>query len=470
MLRPCITAVLLLPALAAAQVPEALSIRQQHVQRLMDELEHKFLTLKLRLSQTEPDRAERLQQALNRAKELLLQQRMADVAQQLEKAQLDAADENQKTLLADLHTLLGVLTAERRDPSSMADENQSLQKWQAELQKLATAEQSLLSQTEKLTSQSPSSEYNRLATDQNQLAKQASETLSRRPQAVQQSTDQVAAAHESMQQASQSLSSQNAAAARQQQSSAIQQLLDAIKEVEQRSRELAQQAQSETLARLAAHFRQMLDRQRQLTTRTSEMQTKRSESKSELTRADRLAIRAIGETERHTEPPAGDQQPALAYQAQQALDLLADERSDLLKQLIQQLKSDLILVGGKLAEDLDTGRRTTSLQREIETTLEQLTEAIAQAQKAPPETQPSENADNAAASQRQQALLPTSAELKLLRAGQLQINRRTEAIDEIRQSISSATLQSEIEDLAQRQAALSTVAESIIARQSQSQP
>ena len=59
-------------ATAAAQESPArpggaspLGIRQQRVERMMEDLERKFKTLKLALQQTEPERAERLQQTLN---------------------------------------------------------------------------------------------------------------------------------------------------------------------------------------------------------------------------------------------------------------------------------------------------------------------------------------------------------------------------------------------------------------------
>jgi len=76
---------------AAAQEPQArpggaspLGIRQQRVERMMEDLERKFKTLKLALQQTEPERAERLQQTLNKAKELLIQKRMGDISKLLD--------------------------------------------------------------------------------------------------------------------------------------------------------------------------------------------------------------------------------------------------------------------------------------------------------------------------------------------------------------------------------------------------
>src|SRR5438445_10382049 len=73
-----------------------LGIRQQRVERMMEDLERKFKSLKLALQQNEPERAERLQATLNRAKELLIQKRMGDVTQLLDEARLDIAGDGQR--------------------------------------------------------------------------------------------------------------------------------------------------------------------------------------------------------------------------------------------------------------------------------------------------------------------------------------------------------------------------------------
>src|SRR5213596_2625489 len=104
---------LALVVLAAAQeTPPAtggtspLGIRQQRVERMMEDLERKFKSLKLALQQNEPERAERLQLTLNKAKELLIQKRMTDITKLLDQAQLDTATDGQKALLADIRALL----------------------------------------------------------------------------------------------------------------------------------------------------------------------------------------------------------------------------------------------------------------------------------------------------------------------------------------------------------------------------
>src|SRR5438552_2070710 len=46
-------------------------VRQQRIERMVQELQEKFKSLRLAIQDKEPERAERLQQALNKAKGLL---------------------------------------------------------------------------------------------------------------------------------------------------------------------------------------------------------------------------------------------------------------------------------------------------------------------------------------------------------------------------------------------------------------
>ena len=457
--------------------PSPLAIRQQHVQRLMDEVERKFMSLKLALAQTDPQRAERLQEALNQTKEMFIQQRMADVTRLLGQAQLDAAGESQKALLADIRTLLEVLIAETSGQDSLKEALEQLAKWKRDIQRLLDAERGLQQQVNALPADAATTDFNNLARSQAELARQSgalgNEVGKQGPAGSEPPPGQqpLAAARQAMQQAAQDLTEQKPASASRNQGDAIQQLLAALKEVEQRASQLAQQEQGEMLSRLATHFRQMLDEQRQLTSRTVALDAKRQAAGGQLARGDRLAIRAIGELERSLEPLAADSEkpePGLAGKAQQALDMLADDAPTVLQSVIGQLKVDLILVGGRLADELKTDNETTALQAEIETTLEQLSEALQQAQQSQAGDQSGDASDAASGQRAKQALLPTSAELKLLRAGQLQINRRTAAIDEARQRMGSLdkSMQRETDHLAQRQAALAALAAEISSKQS----
>src|SRR5262245_61597838 len=117
-----------------------LGIRQQRVERMMEDLERKFKGLKLALQQNEPERAERLQQTLNRAKELLIQKRMGDVTRLLDQAQLDTAGDGQKALLADIRALLALLLDEKNDRDKAREEFERLSQWKKEIEKLIRME------------------------------------------------------------------------------------------------------------------------------------------------------------------------------------------------------------------------------------------------------------------------------------------------------------------------------------------
>ncbi|MCI0360790.1 MAG: hypothetical protein L0211_20115, partial [Planctomycetaceae bacterium] len=68
-----------------------LGVRQQRVERMMEELERKFRTLRQSIEKNEPDRAKRLEETYNKAKELLIQQRMGEITKLLDQARLDTA-------------------------------------------------------------------------------------------------------------------------------------------------------------------------------------------------------------------------------------------------------------------------------------------------------------------------------------------------------------------------------------------
>src|SRR5262245_29499423 len=129
-----------------------LGIRQQRVERMMEDLERKFKSLKLALQQNEPERAERLQQTLNKAKELLIQKRMGDVTKLLDEAQLDTANDGQKALIADIRALLALLLDEKSDRDKAREEYERLDEWKQQIAKLIRAERGEKRESDKLAS------------------------------------------------------------------------------------------------------------------------------------------------------------------------------------------------------------------------------------------------------------------------------------------------------------------------------
>jgi hypothetical protein len=117
-------------------------------------------------------------------------------------------------------------------------------------------------------------------------------------------------------------------------------------------------------------------------------------------------------------------------------------------------------VGNLLADNLRTEQYTATLQKEIETTLEELIEALQQAQ------QQKQGSGGGGGGGGREPLLPNSAELKLLRSAQLRINRRTVALDHSRPSGGQldATLKDETRKLPERQAEIAEMTVRILER------
>lgn len=127
-----------------------LGIRQQRVERMMEDLERKFKSLKLSLQQNEPERAERLQQTLNKAKELLIQKRMGDITRLLDQTQLDTATDGQKALLADIRALLELLLNEKSNRDKAREEFERLSQWKQEIEKLIRQERTEKRESDRL--------------------------------------------------------------------------------------------------------------------------------------------------------------------------------------------------------------------------------------------------------------------------------------------------------------------------------
>src|SRR5262249_57565732 len=103
--------------------------------------------------------------------------------------------------------------------------------------------------------------------------------------------------------------------------------------------------------------------------------------------------------------------PGLAGKAQLALDIILDDGTSVVfPDVVEQLRDDLISVGNLLADNLRTDQYTATLQKEIETTLQELTQPLQQAQ------QQKQGSGGGGGGGGQEALFPKSAEVKLVRS------------------------------------------------------
>ncbi|MEX2027795.1 MAG: hypothetical protein WEH44_10840, partial [Pirellulaceae bacterium] len=126
------------PQPAAVKTP--LGVRQQRVEQMTEELERRFTSLIQSLQQAEPERAKRLQEALNEAKKLQLTDRMGAIVQALDGAKLDTASDSQKAVLADIRSLLALLLDEKSDRDKAREEYERLMQWKRDIEAIIQAE------------------------------------------------------------------------------------------------------------------------------------------------------------------------------------------------------------------------------------------------------------------------------------------------------------------------------------------
>jgi DNA repair exonuclease SbcCD ATPase subunit len=227
--------------------------------------------------------------------------------------------------------------------------------------------------------------------------------------------NRVANAQKSMQGASGDLRKEDPAEAARRQRDAVKELEQALKEIEEKLAQLREETQVERLARLEARFREMLTRQQKVTVETVAM-NKRRDQNGELKRADRLALAKLSAEEL-----------AISEEAQKALVIILDDGTSVVfPEIVEQLRDDLRQTGKWLGE-ARTDELATGLQDEIETTLKELIEALEKARQPKPPNPGGQGGGGGG----QPPLLPNSAELKLLRASQLRINRRTETVGKV---------------------------------------
>ena len=228
-------------------------------------------------------------------------------------------------------------------------------------------------------------------------------------------------AQKSMQQASEQLRKKTAGDANQNQRNALKDLSQALQAIEDRLGELGEDLQQDAIQRLQQIFAQMLERQQAATKQTAALDEKRNDHDGQLKRSDRVALRKVVAEEN-----------SLAKEAQQARTLLEEEGTSIVFPSVVANLAENLLAVAKLIEDKRTGSFTQALQLEIEQTLLELLGALEQAQGSQGDR--GEAGEAGEGEQGKTPLLPNTAELKMLRALQLRVNRRTQAIDKNRQA------------------------------------
>ncbi len=127
-----------------------LGVRQENVRRMITEMRDRFLQLAQTLARTEPEQAERLTQAIREASEALIEQRAAEIADMLNRGQLDAAAAAQQQVIGELKRLIDLLTRDS-ELDEMLEEMRRLERWRQQVAQLIQREAGHLNETQNLT-------------------------------------------------------------------------------------------------------------------------------------------------------------------------------------------------------------------------------------------------------------------------------------------------------------------------------
>ena len=262
----------------------------------------------------------------------------------------------------------------------------------------------------------------------------------------------LSSASQSMSQASDALKKKSPGGANAEQKKAEEQLNEAKKEVEKRLAELGEKPEDEALERLETLFAEMLARQQPATTQTAQFHQERQGVQGELRRAERITIRRLSQEEAE-----------LAEMAAKAVALIEQDGTTVsFPVVVSDMRESLLQIAGRI-EKQDTGAATQAMQKEVEKTLEELIEALKIARKG------GGGESKGGGGNCKPALLPSTAELKLLRQLQLRINHRTVDFEKARpQGELDETKQAEIKRIAGLQKNVSGMVREIISRQQES--
>ena len=201
------------------------------------------------------------------------------------------------------------------------------------------------------------------------------------------------------------------------QKEALDRLEKARQELEEVLRQLREEEQLMLLDALEKRFRKMLRVQRGITKGTTALNLRvRDKDRAKVSRADRGKAKELSEGE-----------TGLAVDAEKVGDILREEgTSVVIPDVVDDLRQDLDSLALRITR-LDVGEYTRRVQRDIEATLAELIQVI-QEEREKRQAQGGGQGDGQEG-EGEDRLLPSSAELKMLKALQVRINRRTSLFD-----------------------------------------
>jgi hypothetical protein len=261
--------------------------------------------------------------------------------------------------------------------------------------------------------------------------------------------EQMQQAGDAQQKAADNMQQNDSDQAQQDQKQAEENMEKALEEIEDRLSQLREETNEEKLARLEARFREMLDRQNIASVMTIEIEDKRSNLGQVRLRDELLILRLATE------------ELEIRELGQQAYDLLLEDGTSIVfPEVVQDLRSDLASAAD-LLQAQKTDQLTQLTQKEIETTIVDLLDALKQAKQ-----EKKGGGGGGGGGGGKQPLLKKSAELKILRMRQRRLNRRTKKLEIMREQPAMVeAVEKEIVDAAAMQKKILEMTDNILKKQ-----
>jgi hypothetical protein len=395
---------------AEVQPQEEIQFEQDKAQAHMRELEQRMFRLAELIRSAQPEDAARLVLGVEKAREKLIADRMAETSKLVTSLKLNQASGEQKEIIAELEELKRLLLSTDIDLQLKLEQLKKLKEARAKLEALIKKEKDQLDETLTLTKNPAQPEdFDPLANSENRnkrLGEDLEQMLRQFGASAASATGNVNGANQSMGSAAEKLSKRNGEEASEQQKDALKKLAQADAELEDLQKSMEKELEVFVRQRVMETLTQMIAEQHQVRTTTEKLAARSAEGRKETV----LAVKRLAESEEK-----------IIQLGQEALSLCELVEFSLafppaLQSVIDQMDIVTADLNAGHANDDVVGR-----EKQIEDDLQELLSALKQASR--PTNKMSQSGQCKNCGQNLNKLL---AEVKMLRWMELSLNKETQ--------------------------------------------
>lgn len=444
---------------------------QQKIQEDYRVLEETLLRMAEILSVTDPQRSTVLTRVMAQSREKMVASRMETAGELLREEAWGKALEVQREVVAELKKLLTLLESENRS-SKVRQEKERLRAYLREIHQRIREQQSLYGRTEegqpmeslgkeqaeiarktgelarKMTEESDAEKGSQTETSPEESSGDSSAENSEEGKEEGEgkegesqegnSSQHLRQAQRRMEEAKKRLQEARRAESAEEQRKALQELEQAKANLEEVLRQLREEEAKRYLALLETRLKKMQQMQRTVYDETLRLDKMEEEKRTyeHTVEATRLSRRELD----------------IAAEGDKALLLLREEgTARMFPEVLEQMTQDMRRVSGMLAKG-SVGKNVQMIEEDILATLEEMLAAVEKSQKEIQE-QSKNPPPGSSMGEMEPALIDRLSEIKMIRASQLRVNRRTEMLEKWIQEKNRADEETEaaLRDLSQQQ-------------------